>query len=315
MRQVTIGLCVKNAEKTIQDTLDSIMNQDFSHENMEMVVVDGCSKDRTMDIVVNAISKTDIRAKVYCDEGKGLSTARQMVVDNARGEYIVWVDGDVVLSKDFVRRQLDFISKNPDVGLVIGQYEHIELKGELVSNIVSLYMSLLRIVHFGATTSKTAAIKEVNGFDKRIKGASEDMDIARRMVLAHWKLAINSKAKFFHKQKGTIRDLVNRGVWYGYGGHFMGHKYEALIKIPYRLPLIYFAWGLKLSFEAYRKYRKKKSFLIPIACSFFSIGWCLGFILGHIHQYGHSIKDHEIKKERTLIAVKEVQKMLTAGGH
>jgi len=306
---------VKNAEKTIEETLDSITTQDFPHENMEIIIVDGGSRDKTIDIAINKISKTDIREKVLCDEGKGLGTARQMVVDNARGEYIVWVDNDVVLSKDFVRKQVDFISKNRDMGLVIGQYEHIELEGELVSNIQSLFASLLRMVSLSATICKTAAIKEVNGFDKRIKGASEDTDIASRMVLAHWKLAINSKAKFHHKQKGTIRDLANRGVWYGYGGHFMRHKYEARIKIPYRLPPVYLGWGLKLSFEAYKKYWKKISFLIPIPCLFFSIGWCLGFTLGHIHGYGHSIKDHEIRKERTLIAMEEVQKMLTAESH
>jgi len=309
MCKVTVGLCVKSVDKSIKETLDSILNQDFPHENMEIIVVEGGSKDRAIDLMINGISKADIRAKVYCDEGKGLSAARQMVVDNARGNYIVWVDGDVVLPKNFIRKQLNFISKNPDVGLATGQSVHIELEGKAVTNILSLYMSMLRVVHFGATICRTQVMREVNGFDQRIKGAGEDMDIACRMVMAHWRLATNSKAFFFHKQRATLRGLVNKGIWHGFAGHFMSHKYEDSIKIPYRLPPIYFGLGLKLSSKAYRKYGKKKSFLIPIASSFFSIGWCLGFILGHISGYGHSIKDHEIKKERTLIAIKTVEKI------
>lgn len=315
MCQITIGICVKNAEKTIKETLDSINNQDFPHEKMEIVVVVGDSKDKTKSSIIDSISKINIEARMYYDEGKGLAVARQMVVDNARGEYIVWVDGDVVLSKHFIRRQVDFISKNLDVGVAMGQYEHIELKGKGLANILGLFWSLLRIVHFGATICRTKAIKEVNGFDERFKASCEDMDIVLRMVLAHWKLTINSEAKFFHKQRETFRDLMDKGIWYGYGSHFEDRKYESLIKIPYRLPPYYFGHGLKVSSKAYRKYRKKKSFLIPITSVFFSISWCLGFILGNIHGYGHSIRDHEIKKEKTLIAMEKIQTMLTLREH
>jgi hypothetical protein len=44
------------------------------------------------------------------------------------------------------------------------------------------------------------------------------------------------------------------------------------------------------------------------------MGWCIGFVLGHIQGYGHSIKDHEIKKDRALAAMREVKQMLVSGG-
>jgi len=307
MCQVTIGLCVKNAEKTIKETLYSVINQDFPHEDMEIIAVDGHSKDETTNIIIDNLSKMDINFKVYFDNGRGLAAARQIVVNNARGKYIVWVDSDVVLSKDFVKRQLDFISKNTNVSVVIGQREHIELEGKVIDNTTSLFWCLLRNVYFGATICRTQALREVGGFDQRIKGASEDNDIVFRMILAQWKLKINPEARFFHKQKETLTDLVNRGAWYGYGGYFMSRKYEGLIKIPYRLPPAYFGWGLKLSSKAFRKYHMKKSFLIPIVCLFFSIGWCLGYILGHIYGCGHLIKNHEIKKKKVLFVRKELR--------
>jgi GT2 family glycosyltransferase len=313
MPQITVGLVVR-AGKKIKETLDSIMNQDFPHEEMEIIVVVGGSKETAPDIHAFNFSKSDIDSRIYYDEGKGLGVARQIVVNNTRAKYIIWVDGDVILSRDFIRRQLDFMRNNPDVSVAIGQYEHRELRGKAVANILSLYCRLLRIVYFGATICRVEAVKEVGGFDERIKGASEDVDLVLRMILAHWKLATNSKAKYFHKQRETWRSLVRRGVWYGFGGHFINRKYEARIKSPYRLPPVYFGLGLRLSSKVYRKHGDKKSFFIPIVGSLFSIGWCIGFVLSHIQGYGHSIKDHEIKKDRAFAAMREVKQMLAPGG-
>lgn len=308
MYNITFGLCVKNAERTIKETFDSIVCQDFPHENMEIVIVEGGSSDKTLEALTDCMSKTDIKARLYCDNGLGLAVARQIVVEECNSDYILWTDSDVVLSKDFARKQLDFINKNPDICVAIGQKEYVELEGKNTANTINLFWCLLRDIYFGATICRLQAFKEVGGFDKRIKGASEDTDVVFRMTMAHWKMAINPEAKFSHKQRETLRDLVNRGAWYGYGGHFMGHKYEGLIKIPYKLPLFYFAWGLKLSSKAYKTYHRRNSFLIPLIFPFMSIGWCIGFIRAHLHGYGHSIKHHEIKKERVLSLLKELSK-------
>lgn len=49
--KVTVGLCVKNSEKTVKDTVDSIIKQKYLPNLMEIIVVDGDSKDRTLSIV------------------------------------------------------------------------------------------------------------------------------------------------------------------------------------------------------------------------------------------------------------------------
>ena len=42
--KVTIGFCVKNAENVVKDAIESIVKQDYPHENMELLIVDGCSE-------------------------------------------------------------------------------------------------------------------------------------------------------------------------------------------------------------------------------------------------------------------------------
>ena len=299
---VTIGLCVKNSEKTVGDTIKSVISQDFPHENMEIIVVDGGSKDKTIDIVNNTLTGTKIDASIIFDKGKGLGAARQMVVDNARGNYILWVDSDVILSKDFLKRQLDFLKKHTEVGMARGKSEYCESLLGFLADTQSLFFSILKGVCLSATICRTEALREINGFDKRIKGASEDVDVRIRMLLKGWKVTMNPEATFYHAPKYTFRSLYRQNSWYGYGDHFISHKYEGLVNIAYKLPPIFFGWGLKLSRKAYWRYQKKKSFLIPLLCVFISVAWCTGFVKGHLQGYGHSIKEHEIRKELLLNA-------------
>ena len=64
---VTIGLCVKNNEKTVREAVDSIVDQDFCHDLLEVIVVDGCSLDLTLAIIRDAlknlapVSHTDMK--------------------------------------------------------------------------------------------------------------------------------------------------------------------------------------------------------------------------------------------------------------
>jgi len=283
---LTIGICTKNSAETVDKTLESIASQDFPLYGVEIIIVDGGSRDKTLEIVRKFLERTKIKGHVFCDKGAGLSSARQIVLDNAQGNYILWVDSDVILSTNFINHQLSFMEKSPHVALVWGRGCLTETKS-LVAAVHNLLFCTLDVVYFGATISRTSALREVGGFDTRIKGAAEDVEIKIRLHLNGWKCLINEKAIFYHIPKNTLRDLFKQYSWYGYGDHFLHHKYPKLINIPYRLPPIFFGWGVKLAKKSYKKTRKKESFLIPLLCLFISICWCFGFVKAHGEDYGH----------------------------
>jgi glycosyltransferase involved in cell wall biosynthesis len=114
--RVTIGLCVKNAAKNVKTALNSISIQDYPHQFLKIVIVVDGSSDNTLSLASEFAQKTDIPTIVTFNDDKGLGAARQVVVDNAEGDYIVWVDDDFVLMRDFIRNQVDFMEKNPKVG-------------------------------------------------------------------------------------------------------------------------------------------------------------------------------------------------------
>jgi glycosyltransferase involved in cell wall biosynthesis len=283
---VTIGLCVRNSEKTIRNAVNSLIDQCYPHKCIDIIVVDGKSKDATLTIIDEILTNTDMRNRIYSDEGKGLGLARQIVVEKACGDYIVFIDSDVVLPRDFLRKQVDFVEKNPAIGAAIPECEYMNLGKSLPADIQDLLLSMVKNISSNAAF-RTQALREIGGFDKLIKGASEDIDVAFRLKRAGWNVVPNPNAKFYQIREETLRDIHARYIWYGYGDHFTHHKHRSLIDVAYRLPPPYVIWGVKLSLKAYAKYHTKKAFLIPLLCLLASTSWCLGFIGAHMDEYGH----------------------------
>ena len=145
--QVSIGICIRNCEKTIDRVIHSIIQQDYPHKLMELIVVDDGSTDMTFNHVKRLTSKIGIYMKVYRQNWKGLGAARNIVVRNAKGKYIIWVDGDMELPKDHVRKQVEFMEKNPKVGAAKARYKSLNS----AKNVVILENS--RAFHFRSENS------------------------------------------------------------------------------------------------------------------------------------------------------------------
>ncbi|MCJ7630855.1 glycosyltransferase [Candidatus Bathyarchaeota archaeon] len=287
--RVTVGLCVKNNETTVAEAVDSIINQYYPQESMEIIVVDGNSHDKTLFIINEKIQKTHIEYKIL-SERMGLGFARQMVVDNALGEYIIWVDGDIILAKDYIRRQVDFMDDHLDVGVVVGTYglspednlvATLENIGYFVNSLSSKEGPTTKLLGTEASCQRTKAIREAGGFDINIRGANEDMDLSYRIRSRGW-LLYENKPIFYEKQRGTWKDLWKQHFWYGYGLHYILHKKSRgnLIQDKSVDRVI-------ISSAAYRVTHKKIVFLLPINFIFKKAALIMGFISAHFNGYGH----------------------------
>ncbi|MEM2507021.1 MAG: glycosyltransferase [Nitrososphaeria archaeon] len=286
---VTIGVCVKNCENTISTAIKSIINQDYDHKRIEIIFVDDGSTDRTLSIIKSDISNVDIETKVFHHEWRGLGVARNIVVDNARGKYIIWVDGDMELSTDFVRKSVEFMENNPSVGVGKGKYGLL-IKGNIVSDLESIeyFTTTFKNKHSFHSTSlgtggsiyRVEAIKKVEGFDKNITGAGEDSDIEYRMKNAGWTLGITS-AIFHEKRRETWRSLWDEYFWRGLGASKLFEKGE--IKEIYKLwPPIITIVELRRVQLAYKLTRRKIVFLLPFHYIFKRLAWFYGFLKGSL---------------------------------
>lgn len=107
--KVSIIVAAYNIENFIERCLESIQSQTYS--NIEIIIVDDGSTDATSKYC-DEFCKTEPRARVIHQKNKGLSEARNIGVKESTSEYIVFVDGDDMLSGDYVKKLLEATLKN-----------------------------------------------------------------------------------------------------------------------------------------------------------------------------------------------------------
>jgi glycosyltransferase involved in cell wall biosynthesis len=286
--RVTIGLCVKNCADTIKQCIESVVSQDYPHDLMEIIVVDGCSKDATLSIVKNVLSSTHLRSKIFF-ENEGLGKARQIIVNESDGDYIVWVDGDMIIPKEYIRKQVNFMENNRRLGIATS-----ECKVLPYDNIVSKLEGIFRTtanVKWGKLTPKLVgtagsiyrvnAIKEVGGFDVQMK-SGEDKEASYRIRETGWLIQRNVQTFFYEKLKYNLYALFRKYFWYGYGWRSLIDKtgyHRVLIE---RLPVTGFIEGLTLSKIAYKISGQKIAFMLPLHLIFIRTAWYFGLIKAYM---------------------------------
>lgn len=98
--QISVIVPVYNAEKYLRRCVDSILTQTFT--DFELLLIDDGSKDKSGKIC-DEYANRDHRVKVFHKENGGVSSARNVGLDNAIGEWIAFVDSDDWVENDFLR--------------------------------------------------------------------------------------------------------------------------------------------------------------------------------------------------------------------
>ena len=96
----SISVPVYNMIALLPKCIDSLMRQEF--EDLEVILVDDCSTDNSFQICLNA-TKADKRFRaVRQDKNRGLSSTRNLGVQNANGKYVTFVDSDDYVEDNFI---------------------------------------------------------------------------------------------------------------------------------------------------------------------------------------------------------------------
>lgn len=120
MAEFSIIVPVYNVEKEIRKCLASIKNQTYG--DFEVLCVDDCGKDSSMDIVREYAQK-DNRFKILTHEhNRGVSAARNTGLDNASGEYTMFVDSDDWLETNALEVIKDNFDKSKSEVIVFNIY-------------------------------------------------------------------------------------------------------------------------------------------------------------------------------------------------
>lgn len=286
---VTIGLCVRNEQSTIEKTLKSIREQVFPRELMELIVVDDGSEDHTLQIVLSLISESDLSVTVFSTEWKGIGAARNVVVKNANGKYVIWVDGGMVLSKDYVSRLVEFMEKNPKVGIAKGKCRTLDNRTitSLLESLQFLAVDMRYdgnvedfVIGTGGAIYRIEAIREVGGFNVNFKRSGEDLDAENKVKNLGW-LIYRTSATFEKKHHDKLALVWRDNIKYGYGGHHLITIYKGNILRQFKKSIFH---GLLNAKAAYKLTYKKEAFLLPLYYAFMKIAWIFGVLKAYVER-------------------------------
>lgn len=125
---VSIIMPVNNCQTHIVDAVGSIVHQSF--EDWELIIVDDCSVDDTLQLIM---SFADLRIRIIkCKNKKGIARALNIGIENSRGKFIARMDGDDIAVPERFSKQLEYLLANPDLALIGCQAQLIAKDGNII---------------------------------------------------------------------------------------------------------------------------------------------------------------------------------------
>ena len=122
-----VSVCIPayNNEDTIEATVRSALNQ--TYENLEVIVVDDCSRDGTVK-QVEAIQDSRLRL-IRNEKNLGMGGNWNKAIFQARGEYVKLLCGDDILYPESIEKEAEALFQNPDVSLAMSDTRLINMQG------------------------------------------------------------------------------------------------------------------------------------------------------------------------------------------
>ena len=185
---ISVVVPVRNAEQFLEECLMSVARQGPS----EIVVVDGLSTDRTLEIARR------FSVRVISDGGMGVAAARRMGVAEASSPWVALVDADVVLPDGALRRLFDEFKQGGYVGLQAGLHS-VSGDGYWGRALVQHHRTGRSKNWFGlvATLFERDAFLEI-GLDEAFL-SGEDIELRVRLEQAGARVAVSSRTEVIHR--------------------------------------------------------------------------------------------------------------------
>lgn len=118
----TVAISAYNIENYVKRAIDSVLNQTF--KNYELLVIDDCSTDSTMEVIKQVVGQNAKILQTKKNSGTA-AASRNIAIENAQGEYLLFLDGDDELYSNETLKEIDeHINENKYDIIYLG-YENV----------------------------------------------------------------------------------------------------------------------------------------------------------------------------------------------
>ncbi len=242
------------------------MRLDYPRENLEVVIVEDLSTDRTLEICQNFVDKYSWVKVYHRGASLGKGDALNYAFHRSNGEIIATFDADDVPESQAVKKALRYFER-PETGAVHGYHRTLNLRETVISRLASYESFLYRISNMGKyvlnlfivfsgsnTFFRRTALEKVGLWDS--KSLVEDAELSVRFARAHietrlvpvecWQEMPARVSGFFRQRVRWSTGNLQTGLKHWNAGKSMGHlrmfDMEMLMMSPVLAVLALGAW-------------------------------------------------------------------------
>lgn len=185
-----ISIIIPNYNKSqfVAETINSVKKQ--TYDNWEAIVIDDCSSDNSLDIIEKLIANDNkFRLKVNFSN-KGANYSRNLGIKEAKGDFIIFLDSDDILSKDCLKNRIEFFIERSNIDFAVfcmGSFNEVIgdntfLWNKFEGNLVKRFLSHDLPWAIPSLLWKKSSLEMLKGFDESFK-RYQDVELHIRAML------------------------------------------------------------------------------------------------------------------------------------
>ncbi len=225
--KISILFPIKNESKIICNSLDRVLDVDYPTDKIDIVLIDDHSTDNTLEVLAN-YSKRDKITILENDQEPGKASAMNKALKYIKTDFVLILDADHYLSKDFLKKGIRFFDDNA-VAMVQGMLSIRNGKRTVISKLVEIeYNHWHQIFYYTRSTTlfmgsgcifRCNALKAAGDFNNDIP--TEDWEMSYRIHLKGNKTVYCNKISTNELAPEKVKDFLKqryrwiRGTWTG----------------------------------------------------------------------------------------------------
>lgn len=213
---ISVIVPVRNGKEYIEKCINALLSSDY--DSYELIVVDDNSTDNTPEIARQSGANV-----VTLEKQSGPAAARNRGAQHAKGDIVLFIDSDVVVTKDTLGQIADVFNDNPDIAGVFGSYDDEPEAPDFVSqyrNLLHHYVHQIasrdaKTFWTGCGAIRKDVFDELGGFDevRHPTPSMEDIEIGLRISGKGYKMILDKDIQVKHLKDWSLYSMVKTDIF------------------------------------------------------------------------------------------------------
>lgn len=211
--KVSIVIPVYNGSRYLQQTVVSVLKQSFN--DFEVLILNDGSTDNTGQIVLE-LENLDNRIRAFEKENTGVAATRNLGLERALGEFVVFLDADDLLGEDFIQSRVEALMTNSQAGacgskisfidekgVSINQSAPMQAPGDKMMEDILFYNSNIATIPSNLMFRKQVLIDNSISFDTRLHSSADRLFLCK-LALVSTCISLSCQNIFYRVHSGSM---------------------------------------------------------------------------------------------------------------